>query len=98
MTTLEHVPQCWSCSAVLDGTAGKQGVSLDGGETLHVCTACWKSLSTAERIQFQLVARPVELGGLGIKELAENAAAYFALEYVGDDDGNFGPWLLPGHN
>lgn len=87
----ERAPQCWSCLTFLQ--VGGPGISLDGGTTPHICKGCWGKLPVYRRIQLQLMARPAEEGGLGLRALVER----FLYAVDAAEDGK-GPGIWPGRN
>jgi hypothetical protein len=84
------VAQCWSCLNFLEG---KGAISLDGGANYHVCLACWKKIPVYRRVQLQLMSRPVEDGGLGVRAMVERFLS--AVDSAEDDNGRS---IWPGRN
>lgn len=80
----KKLPQCWSC------LVAEPAVSLDGGQTSHLCSACWNKLPVLERMKLQLWFRSHADGGLGVRDLLavldERLRGYTSS----------GGWTLPG--
>lgn len=60
---------CWGCSGQMRSPA--EGVSLNGSSELHVCVACYDSLTVEQRIRLNFLMRPGLAGGVGVVETSE---------------------------
>lgn len=72
---------CWACLEPLEEL--HRDYSLDGTH-LAVCENCWESMTVADRLFLQLLARPRKFGGLGLVEAIDvltQTAVAFGLVY-----------------
>lgn len=62
--------RCWSCGLEFDRD---EGFSIDDTGVEQVCSNCWEKVPVDKRIYLSFLIRMGENGGMGLRELFENA-------------------------